>query len=147
MEQNKYSYKPDRVSPPGDTLFELLEEKEMLQADLARRIGRPVKTINEIIKGKAAITSETAIQLERALGVPAEFWNQREANYRAYLASQKELDRLSAQKDWLKKFPIKEMLKRGWLKCSNDITDQMIGLLNFFGVATPEQWADRKSVV
>lgn len=142
MEQNKYSYMPDRVSPPGDTLLELLEEKEMLQADLARRIGRPVKTINEIIKGKAAITSETAIQLERALGVPAEFWNQREANYRAYLASQKELARLSAQKDWLKKFPIKEMLKRGWLKCGNDITDQMISLLNFFGVATPEQWAD-----
>jgi len=142
MEQNKHSYKPNRISPPGDTLLELLEGKEMLQTDLARRIGRPVKTINEIIKGKAAITSETAIQLERALGVPAEFWNQREANYRAYLASQKELDRLSAQKDWLKKFPIKEMLKRAWFQCSNDITDQMICLLNFFGVATPEQWAD-----
>lgn len=142
MEKNKYSYKPDKVSPPGDTLLELLEEKEMLQVDLARRIGRPVKTINEIIKGKTAITPETAIQLERALGVPAEFWNQREANYRAYLASQKELDRLRAQKDWLDNFPIKEMVKRGWLKCSNDRVDQMICLLNFFGVATPEQWKD-----
>jgi len=142
MEQNKYPYKPDRISPPGDTLLELLEEKEMLQVDLARRIGRPVKTINEIIKGKAAITSETAIQLERALGVSAEFWNKREANYRAYIASQKELDRLNVQKGWIKQFPIKEMIKRGWLQCSDDITDQMINLLNFFGVATPDQWTD-----
>jgi len=114
----------------------------LLQTDLAKRIGRPIKTINEIIKGKAAITAETAIQLERALGVPAEFWNQREANYRAYLASKKELDCLVAQKDWLEQFPIKEMIERGWLQCTNDVADQMISLLNFFRVATPEQWAD-----
>lgn len=142
MAQNKCSYRPDSVSAPGETLLELLEEKNMSQVELAKRTGRPLKTINEIIKGKAAITSETAIQLERALGILAEFWNQREANYRAYLASQKELNALTKQKNWLKQFPIQEMLKRGWLECSNEVVDQMISLLNFFGVASPEQWVE-----
>src|SRR5271167_2799890 len=105
--QNEYF--PDVVSAPGETLEETLESRGMSQAELAERTGRPSKTINEIIKGKAAITSETAIQLERVLGTPAEFWNQREANYRAYLARQKESENLAVQKDWLRKFPINEM--------------------------------------
>lgn len=81
MGQNKQLYRPDKISAPGETLLDLLEEREMSQVELAKRMGRPLKTINEIVKGKTAITSETAIQLERALGAPAEFWNQREANY------------------------------------------------------------------
>jgi len=141
IEQTKLLYRPVMVSAPGVTLLDLLEERGMTQAELAERIGRPLKTINEIIKAKTAITSETAIQLERALGTPAEFWSQREANYRAYLARQKELERLTAEKGWLKQFPIKEMKKRGWLQeCGDTIAEQVISILNFFGVATPEQW-------
>ncbi len=141
VKQIKLLYCPNRVSAPGITLCDLLLERGMTQAELAERTGRPLKTINEIIKGKAAITSETAIQFERALGTPAEFWSQREANYRAYLARQKELEHLATQKDWLKQFPIKEMKKRGWLQEHGDaIADQVISILNFFGVATPNQW-------
>ncbi|OGT29932.1 MAG: hypothetical protein A3E87_09350 [Gammaproteobacteria bacterium RIFCSPHIGHO2_12_FULL_35_23] len=94
-------YIPEKVSAPGETLLDLLDERSMTQAELTERMGQPLKTINEIIKGKAAIISETAIQLERVLGVPAEFWNQREANYRAYLARQKEAENLITQKEWL----------------------------------------------
>lgn len=140
FEQEKLSYRPDRVSPPGDTLADLLEERGMSQAELAERTGRPIKTINEIIKGKSAITPETALQLERVLGTHAEFWNQREANFRAYIARQRELESLSSHKSWLAHFPIKEMRKRGWISCDSTIPTQMIGVLNFFAVATPEQW-------
>src|SRR5438477_11195797 len=78
-EKKMYKYIPDRVSHPGETLLELLEERGMTQVELGERMGRPLKTINEIIKGKAAITPETAIQLERVFGVPNDFWNQNEA--------------------------------------------------------------------
>lgn len=79
-------FSPDYVSPPGDTLRELLVSLNMTQAELARRMGRPKKTINEIAKGKAAITPETALQLERCLGTPASFWLNREAQYREAIA-------------------------------------------------------------
>lgn len=84
--QLKNTYEPSSVSPPGNTLAQLLEEIGMSQKELAQRCGRPEKTINEIIKAKAAITSETALQFERVLGIPAEFWNAREFRYREYLA-------------------------------------------------------------
>ena len=86
--QNQYN--PDYVSPPGDTLLDVLEERGMSQAELAERTGRPRKTINEIINGKTAITPDTALQLERVLSIPAQFWSQREQNYQDFLARQRE---------------------------------------------------------
>jgi HTH-type transcriptional regulator / antitoxin HigA len=79
-------YEPDSVSAPGETLLETLETLGMSQDELAKRMGRPVKTINEIMQKKAAITSETALQLEQVLHIPASFWLKREQNYREFLA-------------------------------------------------------------
>jgi addiction module HigA family antidote len=87
-------YKPNFVSPPGETLQELLEQFNLSQADLAERTGRPKKTINEIIQGKSAITPETALQFQRVLKTPAHFWLVREAKYRAWLAEQDDDHRL-----------------------------------------------------
>ena len=41
---------------------------------MATAMERPVQAINEIVKGKKAITAETAVQLEDALGIPAHLW-------------------------------------------------------------------------
>lgn len=79
-------YKPDSVSAPGETLLETLETLGMSQEELATRMGRPAKTINEIIQKRAAITAEIALQLEHILHIPASFWLKREQNYRAFLA-------------------------------------------------------------
>jgi addiction module HigA family antidote len=87
-------YQPTEVSPPGETLLEVIQSIGMTQASLAERTGRPKKTINEIIKGKSELTPETAIQLERVLGVPASFWNNRERLYRENLALREERKRL-----------------------------------------------------
>lgn len=80
------SFQPNYAVPPGETLRETLSFSGMTQAELAGRAGRPKKTINEIISGKAAITAETALQFERVLGVPASFWNNLERNYQETLA-------------------------------------------------------------
>lgn len=135
-------YNPDYVSPPGDTLEEVLEERGITQAELAQRMGIPQKTItiNEIIKGKEAITGETALQLELVLGIPAHFWNNRERHYREFLARQEEQKRLKSQIDWLKKIPVNELVKRGWINKFKNKTEQLRAVLNFFGVVSPEQW-------
>jgi len=136
--QNEYL--PDVVSPPGEALLEMLEERGMSQAELAERTGRPKKTINEIIKGKATITSATALQLERVLGAPASFWNNREQYYRDSLARQAERDSLEGQVEWLNQFPIKEMVEYGWINGLEDQVDLLGEVLNFFGIAAPTQW-------
>ncbi|MBN9287578.1 MAG: XRE family transcriptional regulator [Gammaproteobacteria bacterium 39-13] len=139
--QFRNTYIPSSVSPPGDTLAELLNEKGMSQKEFAERCGRPEKTINEIIKGKAAITPETALQFERVLGAPAEFWNTRETHYREYLVRKAESERLQNEKNWLNKFPINQMIKFGWIRdYRKNTAEQVIEVLNYFGIASPEQW-------
>lgn len=139
--QIENQYAPDFVSPPGETLEETLEAIGMSQAELAERTGRPKKTINEIIQGKAAITPETALQLERVLGVPARFWNERERQYREFLAQQKEARQLAGQVGWLKQFPIAKMTALGWIKQYDDKTWQLREVLQFFRIASPQQWS------
>jgi len=78
---NKNQFNPDYAVLPGDILLEYLENIGMTQAELAAQMGVTIKTINEIIKGKAPITPETALKLETVLGRPAHFWNNLEQNY------------------------------------------------------------------
>jgi len=133
-------YVPDEVSPPGETLLELLEERSMSQAELAERTGRPKKTINEIIKGKAPITTDTALQFERVLNTPASFWNQREQNYREWLARIQERNELKEYIPWMKNFPLRAMINLGWIVEGGDPINQLEILLNYLGVASPVQW-------
>lgn len=78
----------DLPIPPGEHLVEMLEELGMSQAELARKMGRPAQAISEIVRGKKAITAQTALQLEDVLGVPAYLWLNLEAHYQLTLAVQ-----------------------------------------------------------
>lgn len=131
---------PDYVSPPGDTLLEILNEQGMTQVELATRTGRPKKTINELIKGKAILTPETALQFEYVLGIPARFWNSREQQYREALARLEGKERLKLQTEWLKSFPMSKMIQHGWILDKKDKVGQLETLLSFFGIASSEQW-------
>jgi addiction module HigA family antidote len=135
-------YLPDYVSLPGDTLLEVLKSISMSQAELARRLGRPKKTINEIIQGKAAITPETALQLDLVLGVPASFWNNREQQYQEAKARIEEEEELVGQIGWLeeKQIHIKSLCDRGWIERKADEVNQLREVLHFFGVASVSQW-------
>ena len=136
----KNQYNPDFVTPPGESLLETLEVIGMSQAEFAERTGRPKKTINEIIRGKAMITPETALQFEKVLGVPASFWINREQNYQEWLAREQEKSNLEQQLSWIENFPVKEMATMGWIeKCDNPL-DTLNELLRFFGIASPQQW-------
>ncbi len=81
----------DLAVHPGELLAEELAARGMTQRALAEAMGRPPQVINEIVRGRKAITAETALQLERTLGTPAYLWMNLQAQY--------ELAR--ARADWL----------------------------------------------
>ncbi|HEY0020811.1 MAG TPA: helix-turn-helix domain-containing protein [Longimicrobium sp.] len=120
--------------------MEVLEAKGISQSELSERTGRPKKTINEIVNGKAAITPETARQLEFVLGIPASFWNSLEQNYRAALARIADRERLARDVDWLKDVPGRALAKRGFVDLKPSKIDQVEALLSFFGVASVDAW-------
>jgi addiction module HigA family antidote len=137
---HKVIYAPEYAIPPGETLLETLQSVGMTQADLAERTGRPLKTINEIVKGKAAITPETALQFEKVLRIPASFWNALETNYQQALAKCHDREKLKKFVTWLNDLPIKELTERGWLKATADKSELVEQALAFFGVSDPTVW-------
>ena len=140
--ERTYVYSPDYAVPPGDTLLEVIESLGITQAELAERTGRPTKTINEIVKGKSAITPETALQLERVLGVPASFWNNLEQNYQTALARAAERQRLERQIKWLEGIPVRPMIELNWVEEHREAVGQLQAILSFFGVASIEAWQE-----
>jgi addiction module HigA family antidote len=77
---------PDVAIAPGEALADEIEARGLSQAELARRMGRPVQVVNEIVRGKKAITAETALGLEDVLGVAAHFWLRLEADHQLTVA-------------------------------------------------------------
>lgn len=71
---------------------------------------------SRLIQGKTAVTADTALQLERATGVPSSFWNNAQRNYEAALARRNEAGELESNLQWLHKFPILPLFKFNSLK-------------------------------
>src|SRR5437660_1993430 len=105
-------FAPDYVIPPGDTILDLLDEREMTQTDLARRLGVSAKHVNQIVKGSAPISADVALGLEKVLGASVSFWATREALYQARMAAQAENEELKSKVGWAQQFPLKELKDR-----------------------------------
>ncbi len=133
-------WRHDWVVVPGEILLEALHDRGVSQSELARRMGRPIKTINEIVNGKAAITPDTAIQLERTLGISASFWNNLESAYREQLARARAESELESVASWADAFPIKDLVRHKLIDPEPTKTGAVAALLAYFRVGSPTAW-------
>lgn len=89
MAKKQPEFVPAEVFPPGEFIRGELEARNKTQADLARVLGRPLQTVNQIINGRQAITPQTAVELGQAFGTSPELWLNLESAYRLSLARRK----------------------------------------------------------
>src|SRR3954451_24613003 len=103
------------IDPPGTFIAEELGERGWTQLDLAYILGWDSGQLNRLIKGNTDITPDSAVALGEAFDMPAEF----------FLNLQKMYDLQKARKadpgvrkraSWLAAFPVREMIKRGWIE-------------------------------
>jgi addiction module HigA family antidote len=67
---------------PGEILLEeFLKPMNLSQYRLAKDIHVPPRRINEIVKGKRAITADTALRLSRFFGMSEGFWLGLQSDY------------------------------------------------------------------
>lgn len=132
-------FQPDYAVPPGETLRARLHEIGLTQSDLAVRTGLSAKHVNQIIKGLAPITHETAMTLELVTGTPAAVWNKLEARYRESLLRMKGRTLDEGDEAWIRRLPIADLKRRGRLP---DVTGGELfeAVLGFFGVADRGAW-------
>ncbi|MBW4688851.1 MAG: HigA family addiction module antidote protein [Komarekiella atlantica HA4396-MV6] len=129
-----------RVPAPGRILSRELEARGWTQKDLAEIMGRPIQTINEIIRGSKQITPETAIELSQALGTSPEFWTNLEAKYRLHLAKQEKKEQDIARKSRLYTIaPVSELIKNQWIQKTDSIDDLEQQVCKFLGIPSLDE--------
>lgn len=135
-----YAFHPDYVVPPGETLRARLDEIGLSQSDLAIRSGLSTKHVNQIIKGFAQITHETAVTLELVTGTPSGIWNKLEAHYRDAAVRAKTRELRADDKAWIRRLPIAELRKRGHVLTQTTPGELFEAVLAFFGVGDRPAW-------
>lgn len=69
-------------------LEEFLRPLELTQRELAERLGVSYPRVNELIHGRRGMTPDTALRLERLLGMEAQFWLNLQLAWDLYQARQ-----------------------------------------------------------
>lgn len=124
---------PAEVFAPGEFLSEELEARGWSQTELAEILARPPRLISEIITGKRAVTPETAKGLAAAFGTSAQMWMNLETSYQLSKAKIAEQE-VSRRAKLYGMFPVKEMIKRGWIEASENLDVLEQRFLEFFGI-------------
>lgn len=131
-------FQPDWVSAPGETIADVLRERHLPPFAFARQIGYPPEQMNELLHGRAVLSTDTAQLLSTHLGASREFWLRRESQYRADLAR---LHKGSAVgPEWLRELPLGDMIRWQWVEQKPNTAEQTAACLDFFGVPDETVW-------
>lgn len=79
------SFDPDWVSPPGDTIQDIINERGISIKELADLLGVGQDYVEQLIEGNIRLTLGVANQLEKLSMGSATFWITREKQYRDLL--------------------------------------------------------------
>lgn len=139
---NNDTFLPNWTSSPGETISDILEEMSLSLVEFADQIGYSMSQTNDLLHGKSPLTRTLALQLESTLGASAEFWLNRESQYREDISRLRTELSNSLNKDWLKELPLKDMIAFGWLNRATHTTAKVAECLHFFGVPNVAAWRE-----
>jgi HTH-type transcriptional regulator/antitoxin HigA len=119
------------IDHPGTFIAEELEERGWAQADLAYILDVDNGQLNRLIKGNTDITPDSAVALGEAFDMPAEFFLNLQKMYDLQKARKADPG-VRTRASWLAVFPVREMIKRGWIE---DAEPALLDLqmMRFFG--------------
>jgi len=119
---------------PGQALKYFLDDYIWTQEDLAQVLSISTKHVNEMVKDKKSITISTAKLLQSAFDLSAEEWMQLDTKYQlAKNSSENKDDSVYRKKLIYRKMPITEMLKKGWLKKFDKVSNLEQQINDFWG--------------
>jgi plasmid maintenance system antidote protein VapI/Zn-dependent peptidase ImmA (M78 family) len=133
-------FSPDWVSPPGETIATILQERGLTAEEFARAIRSTPREVEQLLDGSQALTSDLAQRLADSLGASAGFWSRREMRYRQDLERLVEEAARAARLNWLDEVPVKDMIGLGWIKPLADPAALAVAVLRFFGVPSVDSW-------
>nr|WP_051695394.1 HigA family addiction module antitoxin [Mesorhizobium ciceri] len=119
------------VDHPGTFILEELEARGWTQVDLAYILGITPQQLSPILNGKQGISPDMAVAFGDAFDVPADFFANLQKQYDLFKAKRPNPS-VRARASWLTVFPVREMIKRGWIDDSDDPSLLDLQMTRFF---------------
>lgn len=123
---------------PGETLAEVIEDREMSQRELAVRTGMTEKHISTVIHGQKGISAAFARKLEYALGIETSFWMNLQANYDRELLEFEEINNITEDELGILrnlKDVIQVWTSYGWLDREGNPASTVLDLRMILGIS------------
>ena len=137
-EQKTIGLSRELIIHPGETLAEVLEDREMSQKELAIRSGMNEKHISTIVNGVKPISVSFAKKLEYALGIDSAFWINLQSNYDRELLEFEELNNISEDEISILK-NLKEVVEYwsmlGWIQREDNLAAKVLDLRKIIGIS------------
>lgn len=131
MATKKTGLSRELIIHPGETIADVLDERNISQVELAARTGVSPAYVSNVLAGKKDISAKFAMALEYALDVPKSFWLNLQANYDAELLELNEANTITEQeraiRDQLVEI-VKHLRKRGRLPIREKKDDSILSL-------------------
>jgi len=127
---------PISPRPPGKWIEDEIEARGWSQIDLAEIIGKSPQLVSDLISGKRGINPETAMGLADAFGTSPELWMNLETRYQLAKAASEAgpaVKDARVRRARLYTYPVREMVKRGWIEPSPNIEVLEFQMEKFFG--------------
>lgn len=115
---------------PGTRLRAMLEERGWTQRDLVFVLGCAPKTISQIINGRGGVSPAMSKALGAVFEVPPNFFAEAQMSFDLACADDPD-PAMTARALVQKSYPIREMMKRGWI--DDDPDNVSAGLSSLFG--------------
>ena len=129
---------PQWASAPGETIADILRERNMSEDEFARELGQSADYAASLLQGRSTITIAAARQLERIVGGSVEFWIARDYQYRQQTAKLR-----TADQGWLSQLPLADMIRFGWIAPEPHPSEEVTACFRFFDVASVSGWHDK----
>jgi addiction module HigA family antidote len=102
------SKRPKLVHPGEILRRDFMRPLGLSSYGLARMLGVSIPTVNEIVRGRRAVTAPMALRFSRYFGTTAHYWQNLQAAYDLVLARRK----IGAEVKMIKRAPRRNRFKR-----------------------------------
>lgn len=126
------------IFPPGEFLREELDARGWAQSDLARIMGKSDRLVNEVVNARRAVTPETAKALSAAFGTSPQYWLNLENMWQLFQLEQSDSS-IERKSQLYSKFPVRELIKRGWIEDSENIETLESRFCDFYQLSNVRQ--------
>lgn len=133
---SKVIYKELIAFHPGYYIKDIIEEKQMTQAEFAVRLGTTPKNLSELLAGKIKLSADLAYKLSIMLGTDINVWLNLQQTYEKKLTEIKQRKKIDEEIEIYNMIDYKYFVSLSLLPDTKDVIERIKKLCGFFNISS-----------